>query len=475
VSAVTDTSCAGKVLLIDDDTRLLEMVGLHLEDAGYQVVIAECASLGLAALRREEPNVVVLDLGLPDIPGKSLLPMIRAEHPGTAVIMFTARDDFEDVVECMQLGAVDYLPKSADRTRLLTSIRNAMRQAELAARVASLTSELRQGEGFSAIIGGSPAIQRTVNLLRRAAQSDVTVLVEGESGTGKELAARAVHAESDRRSGPFVAINCGAIPEGLIESELFGHEKGAFTGAVATRQGCFERADGGTIFLDEIGELRSDLQVRLLRVLQDGCVQRVGASTVRKVNMRVVAATNRDLRAEVKAGRFREDLYFRLAVFPIVLPPLRERTGDVEILAQAFLEKFAVRHKKPIHGFATEALRVLAACPWSGNVRELENIVERAVILEDGAEVSLGSIPAEVYAAVGGAVTHTNGNGHAGSPYGAAAAPTPVIPFSEEERRIILRALRAANWNVQEAAAKLELGRATVYRKIERYGLRQDG
>jgi transcriptional regulator with GAF, ATPase, and Fis domain len=191
--------------------------------------------------------------------------------------------------------------------------------------------------------------------------------------------------------------------------------------------------------------------------------------------MRVIAATNRDLRAEVKAGRFREDLYFRLAVFPILLPPLRERTGDVEILAQAFLEKFAARHKKPIHGFATEALRVLAACPWSGNVRELENIVERAVILEDGAEVSLGSIPAEVYAAVGGAVTHTNGNGHAGSPYGAAAAPTPVIPFSEEERRIILRALRAANWNVQEAAAKLELGRATVYRKIERYGLRQDG
>jgi two-component system response regulator HydG len=375
----------------------------------------------------------------------------------------------------MQYGAVDYLPKSADRTRLMTSIRNAMRQAELTARVASLTSELREGEGFSAILGGSPAIRRTVNLLRRAAQSDVTVLVEGESGTGKELAARAVHAESERRSGPFVAINCGAIPEGLIESELFGHEKGSFTGAVAARQGCFERADSGTIFLDEIGELRADLQVRLLRVLQDGCVQRVGSSTVRKVDMRVVAATNRDLRSEVKAGRFREDLYFRLAVFPIVLPPLRERIGDVEILAQAFLEKFAVRHKKSIRGFATEALRVLAACPWPGNVRELENVVERAVILEDGAEVSLGSIPPEVYAAVGGAVTHSNGNNTPGSPYGAASPPAPVIPFSEEERRIILHALRVANWNVQEAAAMLELGRATVYRKIERYGLRHDG
>jgi len=471
---VTETPSTRKVLLIDDDTRLLEMVGLHLEDAGYQVVIAESATLGLAAINREEPTVVVLDLGLPDISGKTLLQTIRAEHPAVAVIMFTAHEDFEDVVECMQLGAVDYLPKSADRTRLLTSIRNAIRQAELAARVASLTSELREGEGFAAIIGGSPAIQRTINLLRRAAQSDVTVLVEGESGTGKELAARAIHAESERRSGPFVAINCGAIPEGLIESELFGHEKGSFTGAVATRQGCFERADGGTIFLDEIGELRADLQVRLLRVLQDGCVQRVGASTVRKVNMRVVAATNRDLRAEVKVGHFREDLYFRLAVFPIVLPPLRERTGDVEILAQAFLEKFAARHKKTIHGFATEALRVLAACPWAGNVRELENIIERAVILEDGTEVSLGSIPPEVYAAVGGAVTQANGNNTPGVPYGAASPPTPVIPFIEEERRIILHALRVANWNVQEAAAMLELGRATVYRKIERYGLRQD-
>ena len=466
---MADATYTGKVLLIDDDPRLLALVAAHLEEAGLDVITAESGSHGLATLKREEPAVVVLDLGLPDIPGKKLLPMIRAEQPGTSVIMFTAREDFEDVVECMQLGAVDYLPKSADRTRLVTSIRNAMKQAELQARVASLTSELRKGDGFSAIVGGSLAMQRTVGFLRRASQSDVTVLVEGESGTGKELAARAIHAESERRSGPFVAINCGAIPEGLIESELFGHEKGSFTGAVAARQGCFERADGGTIFLDEIGELRSDLQVRLLRVLQDSCVQRVGSSTVRKVNMRVVAATNRDLRSEVKHGRFREDLYFRLAVFPIVLPPLRERMGDVEILAQNFLEKFSARHKKPIRGFAPEALRVLAACRWPGNVRELENIVERAVILEDSDEISLGSIPLEAYA---------NGNGHDEGPVasnGLTIDPSSVIPFSEEERRIILRALRAAKWNVQEAAAMLRLGRATIYRKIELYNLRDDG
>jgi two-component system response regulator AtoC len=475
-SPVTESNSGSKILLVDDDPRLLAMIGLQLEEAGFVVLTAENGNAALETFRREDPPVVVLDLGLPDIPGNKLLPMIRAENPRTSVIMFTARDDFEDVVDCMQLGAVDYLPKSADRARLITSIRSAVRQAELQARVASLTSELRDGEGFSSIIGNSPAMVRTVNLLRRAAHSDVTVLVEGESGTGKELAARAIHSEGERRSAPFVAINCGAIPEGLIESELFGHEKGSFTGATATRQGCFERAEGGTIFLDEIGELRSDLQVRLLRVLQDGSVQRVGASSVRRVDMRVIAATNRDLRAEVKAGRFREDLYFRLAVFPIVLPPLRERIGDVERLAQSFLERFAARHKKPIRRFAVEALRVLAACPWPGNVRELENIIERAVILEDGDELSLGSIPSEVYAAVGGVVTtgESDGDGLTGSGTSAATADTPVIPFSEEERRILLRALRATQWNVQEAAAKLELGRATVYRKIERYGLRED-
>ncbi len=465
---MADTVFAGKVLLVDDDPRLLAMVTAYLEEAGFEVVPASSGSDALAALRREEPAVVVLDLGLPDIPGKKLLPMVRSEQPGTSVIMFTAREDFEDVVECMQLGAVDYLPKSADRTRLVTSIRNAMKQAELQARVASLTSELRKGDGFSAIIGGSAAMQKTVGYLRRAAQTDVTVLVEGESGTGKELAARAIHAESERRSGPFVAINCGAIPEGLIESELFGHEKGSFTGAVGTRQGCFERADGGTIFLDEIGELRSDLQVRLLRVLQDSCVQRVGASSVRKVNMRVVAASNRDLRAEAKAGRFREDLYFRLAVFPIMLPPLRDRSGDVEILAQNFLEKFSARHKKPIASFAPEALRLLAACKWPGNVRELENIIERAVILEDGDDISLASIPLEIY-------SNSNGNGDGLPPVsGILVDPASVIPFSDEERRIILRALRAAKWNVQEAAARLRLGRATIYRKIELYNLRED-
>jgi len=483
---------SGSVLLIDDDPRLLALVETYLEEAGFDVITGSTGAEGLVRAKRDEPDVIVLDLGLPDIPGKQLLTTLRAECPKTQVIMFTAREDFDDVVECIQLGAVDYLPKSADQTRLVTSISNAIKQAELLQRVDSLTSELRKGDGVEAILGKSSAIADTVGLLCRAARSDVTVLIQGESGTGKELVARAIHAESTRKSGPFVAINCGAIPEGLIESELFGHEKGAFTGANATRQGCFERADGGTIFLDEIGELRADLQVRLLRVLQDSCVQRVGGSHVRRVNMRVVAATNRDLKTDAMAGRFREDLYFRLAVFPIGLPALRDRDGDIELLTAEFLEKFSTRHGKRLDGIAPDAVSALNGFSWPGNVRELENIIERAVILEDGERISLASIPADIIesrrdvpAGEGNGADsrsasspHVNGPG----PFGFESGPAPSIetattleeiaPFAEEERRIILRALRAARWNVQEAAERLELGRATIYRKIERYGLR---
>jgi DNA-binding NtrC family response regulator len=496
-TAFTAETFSGNILLVDDDPRLLALVETYLEEAGFEVSTAATGAEGLAAAKRDEPDVIVLDLGLPDIPGKQLLTTFRAECPRTQVIMFTAREDFDDVVDCIQLGAVDYLPKSADQTRLVTSIRNAIKQAELLQRVDSLTSELRKDDGVEAILGRSDAMADAVGLLRRAAQSDVTVLIQGESGTGKELAARAIHAESHRKSGPFVAINCGAIPEGLIESELFGHEKGSFTGATATHQGCFERADGGTIFLDEIGELRADLQVRLLRVLQDSCVQRVGGTTVRRVNMRVVAASNRDLKSEALAGRFREDLYFRLAVFPVQLPALRDRIGDIELLTKAFLEKFSARYGKRLDGLTGEAVAALNAFPWPGNVRELENIIERAVILEDGERISLQSIPGDIKALIdqaqapaagscgqiengaftAGTVSSQNGASDAQSLTGSATSETAatldqIAPFAEEERRIILRALQAARWNVQEAAERLELGRATIYRKIERYGLR---
>jgi len=282
------------------------------------------------------------------------------------------------------------------------------------------------------------------------------------------VAARAVHAEGARRNAPFVAINCGAIPEGLIESELFGHEKGAFTGAVGARRGRFEEADGGTIFLDEIGELRVDLQVRLLRVLQEMRIQRVGGTGTRPVDVRVVAATNRDLRGAIASQRFREDLYYRLAVFPVVLPPLREREGDVLVLAEEFLRRFSTRHGRPVKGFTPEARRGLATYAWPGNVRELENVVERAVIMEDGGLVSLGSLPDQVVDVLqaGGADAAPAG------PWRGRPAPAGEIrPLDEEERRLILRALDATRGNVQEAASRLGISRATVYRKLERYGL----
>jgi len=482
-----------KVLLVDDDPKLLRLVEHELAEAGIESLTAETGKEALRRLKEEEPIAVVLDLLLPDIAGKDLLARLRRERPELPVVVLTAQGGVDDVVECMKLGAVDYVQKPFDAMRLVTSIRNAKTHGVLRARVRSLADELHRGEGFDAIVGRSKAIRAAVDLLRRAAQSDVTVLLEGESGTGKEVAARAVHAESTRRTGPFVAVNCGAIPEGLIESELFGHEKGSFTGATEQRPGRFEQADGGTLFLDEVGELRLDLQVKLLRVLQERQVTRVGAGRARPVDVRVIAATHRDLKGAVGRGGFREDLYYRLAVFPVRLPPLRERGGDILLLADVFVRRFAERHRKRIAGITAEARQALEAHAFPGNVRELENVLERAVILEDGDTISLGSLPDDVVCALdatrgvdrpgpapGAAAAAAVGIGAAAAvppPPGVAprepplASPSAIIKLEDEERRVILRALEATAWNLKETAARLGIGRATLYRKIERFGL----
>jgi two-component system NtrC family response regulator len=376
-----------KVLLVDDDPTVLRIVGEVLRQEGIESTTAATGAAALRAVEEDPPAAVVLDLGLPDIGGKEILARFQKERPTLPVVVLTAADRLEDVVECMQLGAVDYCHKTFEPTRLLASVRNAMARGTLQDRVERLATELRRGEGFDAFVGKSASLQKSIELLRRAATSDVTLLLDGESGTGKEVAARAVHAESGRRTGPFVGVNCGAIPEGLIESELFGHEKGAFTGATAVRRGRFEEADGGTLFLDEIGELRPDLQVRLLRVLQERKVQRVGGTGTRPVDVRVVAATNRDIKAAIASGGFREDLYYRLAVFPVRLPPLRDRDGDVSLLAEFFLRRFAGSHDRKTGGFSADARKALEKYRWPGNVRELENVIERAVIMEDGSQV----------------------------------------------------------------------------------------
>jgi DNA-binding NtrC family response regulator len=455
-----------KVLLVDDDPKLLGLVQHHLAEEGFETIWAASGEEAIDILAHEKPAAIILDLLLPGISGFELLPRFESEWPQIPVVVLTAQGDLNKVVSCMQSGAVDYLHKPFDGTRLAISVRNATNQGQLKAKVESLTTELRRGEGFDTIIGESAAVQKSITLMRRAADSDIAVLLGGESGTGKEVAARAIHAESGRRTGPFVAINCGAIPEGLIESELFGHEKGSFTGAIHSRSGCFEQADGGTIFLDEIGDLRSDLQVRLLRVLQDHSIQRVGGEKEIKVDVRVVAATNRELKSEAAIGEFREDLYYRLAVFPVELPPLRDRDTDALLLTAAFILRFSERHGKIIDGLAPEARRALQSYSWPGNVRELENVIERAIVLEDGTSISAESLPLEVLEharQVGGGDIDTRTT---------PASREEIVSFEDEERQIILRALELTQWNVQEASNRLGLGRATIYRKIERYGLK---
>ncbi|MCK6479646.1 MAG: sigma-54-dependent Fis family transcriptional regulator [Planctomycetaceae bacterium] len=492
----------GRILLVDDDATVLAILARDLAEEGYESLTAGTGSAALEAIAREDPDAVILDLLLPDTTGQEVLRAIRRTRPDLPVVILSAQEDASPVVECLRLGALDYLEKPYDRARLVAVLRNARDRRLLHSRVRSLATELRRGEGFDSIVGGSPAVKRLVASLRRAADTEVTVLLEGESGTGKEVAARAIHAEGQRRTGPFVGVNCGALPEGLVESQLFGHEKGSFTGAAGVHRGFFEQADGGTLFLDEVGELPPDQQVRLLRVLQERVVQRVGGAKALPVDVRVVAATNRDLKAEAAAGRFREDLYYRLAVFPVRLPPLRERGDDVPLLAEAFLRRFADRHRRPIAGITAEAMRVLRAHAWPGNVRELENVIERAAILEDGDRLSLASLPDDLVASHGLELPTTElppgsrpgvyvkvdpakaeGPGPVPSMTGSFYAPAmlerlergeeEILPMEEEERRILLRALERTGWNFQEAAARLGIGRATIYRKIEKYGLRR--
>ena len=464
---------ADKVLIVDDDRDLLDLVALYLRGDGYDVVTADTGQSGLERARSESVDAMVLDLLLPDLAGTDILARLQEENSRVPVIVLTAKDDVQVVVDCMRFGAVDFIQKPVEKTRLLTSVRNACTNGVLRNRVENLSKKLRKREGFASVVGSSRAIRECVHLLNRAAVSDVTVLLQGESGTGKEVAARAVHSESIRHDAPFVAINCGAIPEGLIESELFGHEKGAFTGATTSRMGSFEQANGGTLLLDEIGELRPDLQVRLLRVLQERVVQRVGASSATPVDVRVIAATNRDLREEVARERFREDLYYRLAVFPVSLPALRDRGDDIIILAKHFIERFAVQNDKAIDGLAPDTQRAFETYPWPGNVRELENVIERAIILEDSNLITPESLPREV-------MVERRESGIAAPSFAASIdsdvgewEAADIVPFEEEERRIIQRALELTNWNVQEASRRLNLGRATVYRKIERYRLKE--
>ncbi|ABC80464.1 sigma-54-dependent transcriptional regulator [Anaeromyxobacter dehalogenans] len=454
------------VLVVDDESPNLESLGKIFEREGWRVALAGSGAAALEVLRRERAAVVVTDLMMPGMSGDELLRAVKTVSPESEVVVMTAYGTVEAAVAAMKQGAYDFITKPVKRHAIVKAVRQALERASLVAENRALKARLAElaPGGAGALLGDAPAFRAVLEILRQAAPTQATVLLLGESGTGKELAARLVHDLSPRAAGPFVPIHCAAIPETLLESELFGHEKGAFTGAVARKDGRFERAHGGTLFLDEIGEMSPAVQVKLLRFLQDGVLERVGGNEPVRVDVRVVAATNKDLAAEVKAGRFREDLFYRLDVVRVRLPPLRERREDVPLLAMAFLRRMAERNGKPISGFTPGAMAALERYAWPGNVRELQHAIERAVVLTRADVVEVGDLPEAIRAAGPAA--------EAAPPAGPAGAPVLTVPLGtsmdEIERRVIRETLRHTHGDKNLAAQLLGIAARTIYRKLDR-------
>jgi two-component system response regulator AtoC len=450
-----------RILVVDDEENLRHMLAVVLKKQGYLVAAAANGKEALEMLEGQSYDFVLSDILMPRMDGKALLREMSGRKIESTVIMMSAYGDIDTALECMQLGAYDYISKPFKKDEIVLVLRKAEERERLKDENKRLKEELRHGLSFGSIISKNSRMQEIFSLVRKVCDFKTTVLITGESGTGKELIARAIHFEGARKSAPFVAVNCAAIPENLLESELFGHVKGAFTDAASDKAGLFEQSDGGTLFLDEIGEMPLSLQVKLLRVLQDEEIRRVGGSSSKKVDVRVVSATSRNLEEDVASSRFREDLFFRLNVFAISLPPLRERLEDLPLLLEHFLEKFSDRFGKKVTEVDLEALRLMMAYSWPGNVRELENVVERGVILSDGVSLSAAALPEQVVA--GGATCRD-----------ALFAPDSLsIPEAETalEKELIRRALEKTGGNRTHAAKVLEISLRSLIYKIKEYGL----
>jgi DNA-binding NtrC family response regulator len=441
------------ILVAEDEALLRKILAGLLEGEGYRVVTAATGREALERFAAERVDLVVTDIRMPEIEGLELLDRLKSVDPEALVVIMTAFSSVESAVAALRKGAYDYIVKPFLNDDVLQSVRNALRQRELFLENRALRRELDRAHSFDQIIGASGRLQELLTLVGKVAGTNASILIAGESGTGKELVARAVHFHSARAKGPFLAINCGALNENLLESELFGYEKGAFTGASAARKGLLEAADGGTIFLDEVGEMPMALQVKLLRALQEREVIPVGGRAPVAFDARVVAATNRDLEAEVRAGRFREDLFYRLSVIPVAVPPLRERSGDIPLLARHFAARFGREMGTPDVDFSPDALAALAGYRWPGNIRELMNAIERAVAL-GGGRVALEHLPEKIRAAR--SVTN--------DPEGA------ILTIDEVERRQIFAALERTDGNKSRAAELLGIDLSTLYRKLRRYG-----
>jgi len=460
---------APPILLVEDKDSLRAMLRHALEAQGHLVIEARDQPEAEAAMQSTRPGVVLSDLRLPAGDGFGVLRAAKELDPEMPVIVMTAFGSIQDAVSAMREGALDFLAKPVDPDHLLLMVERALAQRRLATENFLLREELAARRGAPQIIGEDPRLQQVTIALQRAAGTDTTVLLEGESGTGKELFARALHMLSPRADGPFVAINCAAIPENLLETELFGYEKGAFTGAGARKPGKFELAHRGTLFLDEIGDLPLNLQAKILRALEEKRFERVGGTALLQVDVRVVAATNRNLRAQIAARQFREDLYFRLSVFPITIPPLRERPDDISMLATHFIERFSRdQNKKPLM-LAPSAVEELQAYPWPGNVRELQNCIERAVILTEGDTIHARHLSLMSKQAVAAAAIDD-------SPWsrfdlsGPLAAVTQRVT-GEVERRKIEQAMKEAGGNRAKAAEVLQVGFKAFIAKLREYGL----
>jgi len=476
-----------QVLIVDDEPNLRKILSAQLTRDGYEVLVAEDGEQGLAVLADNHIDLVVTDLRMPKVDGMALLRAAVADAPDLPVIMITAHGTVDTAVEALKLGAFDYLTKPFDKDEVRQVVGKALKTRALAEQEATADASVsRVGEVAArfGIIGQSSGLTDLYAVLERVADSPTTVLITGESGTGKELVARALHQHSSRRDKPFIKVNCAAIPKELIESELFGYERGAFTGAVSSKPGRFELANGGTLFLDEVGEIPVEMQVKLLRALQESEFERVGGIKTIRVDVRLVAATNRDLRKLIGTQAFREDLFYRLNVVSIRLPPLRERSSDIPLLVDHFLAKFNERLKKQVQGVESDALEALSAYHWRGNIRELENVMERAVLFCDAPRLRIEDLPAEVRGVGEGSPL---GAGGVADPWGDVAPwanmPLPraegglkehvKVAMTRLERDLVSRALAQTKGNVTHAARLLKISRKGLQLKMKELGLRE--
>lgn len=454
-----------RVLVVDDDRIILESLAEFLRLEGYDAAGAGSFQAALTAMERQRFHLVLTDVNMPDNDGFELLRVVKQRYPDTVVIMITGYGTIESAVEAIKLGAYDYLTKPIIDDEIRLVVERALKQQSLVRENRSLREQLGLRYGLDNIIGHDYKMLRIFDLIETVADTRATVLMQGDSGTGKSLVARAIHYRSQRRDKPFVEVSCGAIPETLLESELFGHVRGAFTGAVSDKEGRFKAADGGTIFLDEINSASPALQVKLLRVLQERQFEPVGSNKTQTVDVRVILASNRDLTEEVRLGRFRQDLFYRINVVTVSLPRLVERIGDIPRLAEHFLKVYCAQSKKEILGFAPEAIQQMQRYHWPGNVRELENVVERAVILTKNRYITVEDLPVNLIDAV---------NAPSAAPDGQWRPMSLKAALEEPERRIIEQALRANNGNRQVTADVLEINRTTLYKKMKRYNLESD-